>query len=309
MPRLLTAALVAGLVSVSVAACSSGSPSSTGSTNTSKTPTSPGSTDATGKLKKVKKGKGVQNQYATLASGAKISLSSPQPGHAIVAQVEAPNAKTWSKPVTVFQDASRFCHSIKVSAGGGVAAATIACGLTSQETDGTETSFVLATTNGTTWKRADLKGAESKPLVSPTGKFAAWQGPTSFLIWSPTPGTFHTIHATQSTTTPTDAVLFDTGQLLLVKAAPSGKNDCVVTFASATIAAPTLHTVNSTLPQADKPKCALVSLSFKPNSPDLLANLTTQARVDVNGKKVTKTTTFAWQFAKNSAGHWFISQP
>lgn len=304
VPRLLAVALAAGVAFVSLTACSSSSPST--DKTTTKTPGTPGSTADTAKLKKIKKGKGIQNQYATLASGAKISLSAASPGHDVVAQVRAKGDKKWSKPVTVFSDDNRFCHAIRVSSAGGIAAATVTCGLTAQESNGTETSYVLATTDGTTWKRADLKGAETKPLLSPTGKYAAWQGPESFLIWSPTPGTFKSIHVTQSADSPTGAVLFDTGSLLLVKAAPSGKKDCIVTFQTASVTAPTLHTINSTLPQSDKPKCAMVNVSFKPSSPDLLANLTTQSRVVVNGKKVTKTTTFAWEFAKNTDGHWYI---
>jgi hypothetical protein len=295
---------------LSLTSCSSGGSTPSSGDHSSDTPGGSTSTNSTTTLKKVKvkKGKskgasaGVANQIVTLASGAKISLSAPAPGHSVLAQVEQPKATGWSKPATVFKDTNRFCHAIKMVQAGGVAAATVSCSLTSQDAAGTQESYVLATTDGITWKRADLSGADDKPSISATGKFVAFESPSSFVIWSPT-GTFHPVHYTQDDSAPTIGLMQDTGVLLLVKAL-ADKKDCVVSFQTVTSTATTPHTINSTLPQSDHPKCAISNAAFR--GTDIVANLTMTEKVETAGKKSYQTTTFAWEFDRESDGHWVI---
>jgi hypothetical protein len=305
MPRKpLVGSLTLAVALVGLAGCSSGgsdTPEKTPSTHTKSTgsnspgkgqPTKP---DKPTKLQKAGKG-GVKNVIKKTDAGLKISLSAPAPGHKIVEQYKASGDKSWSDPATVYEDDSRFCHSIKVKSTGPITAATVQCSISVQDKDGTQTSFVLVSTDGKTWKRLDYKGVSGKPIPSPSGKFVAWSSPASFLLWNPTAG-FKTIKYAQDPKSPGIGVMQDDGSLLIIKATSQKHHECVISFQSASARAPVVHTVNSTLPKPDHPRCK--AMSAKIQGPRVVANF---QQTDQDKNK----TTFAYAFAKGPDGHWVV---
>ena len=300
MPRKpLAAGLVLAVALLTGTACSSGDNSA-----------APGgkSTDSgtTGKDTKLKRetGKGdIKNVFAKTPSGAKISLYAASPGHEIMEQIHDPAAKSWSEPTSVYKDVTRFCHSIKVRSRNATIAATVTCSISAQDTSGNQSSYVLGSTDGKTWKRMDLPGATGKPGLSPRGNFVSWTSPTSFLLWNPR-ASFTTVKYAQSADTPTVGVMQNNGMLLMIKATPGKKDTCTISFQTASAETPTPKPVSSTLPQAGHPKC--VATSAKMQGTEVIANFTSTATTKVNGKKETKTTTFAYAFTKLASGRWAI---
>lgn len=289
---------------LTVSACSAG-----GSTHdpgtTPKTPGG-GTSTTTGNPTKLVKLTGkddIKNVYAKTSTG-KISLSAKSPGHEIMEQVYDADAKTWSDPTSVFKDTTRFCHSIKIKSKASTIAATVSCSISLQDVDGTQSSYVLGSNDGTTWKRADLSGASGKPALSPTGNYVQWGGPNAFVLWNPANGTFTTVKYTQTAEMPTIGVIRSNGQLVMVKAIPGKKDTCSVSFLSASATAATPHVINTTLPQAGHPHC--VATSGKMQGPELIANFEqTQTIKDDKGQKTTTTTTFAYAFVQ-ADGKWVI---
>ncbi|MGI8702778.1 MAG: sialidase family protein [Nocardioidaceae bacterium] len=302
MPRKpLAASLLLAVVLLAASACSSDS-----STPTPGDGSSPGTTGptGTGKLHK-ESGKGtIKNVFAKTPAGAKLSLYAASPGHEIMQQTYDADTKTWSPPTSVFKDPTRFCHSIRLKGKGPVLAATVACSISAQDVNGTQSSFVLVSTDGKTWKRADLSGASGKPSISPNGKFVSWSSPEKFLLWSST-GSFVPASYTQSSSAPTVGVTQDDGTVLLIKAMETKNKTCTISFQSISAKAPAPKTINSTLPQPDHPRCVI--RSAKMQAADVIANFeTTSTTKDKDGKKVTKTTTFAYAFHKLGDGKWII---
>lgn len=291
-------------VIASASACSSGGSTPAPGDTSSKGPTGTGGTTGTSKLHK-ETGKGaIKNVFAKTPDGAKLSLSAASPGHEIMEQIYNANAKTWSAPTSVFKDDTRYCHAIKLKSGDSVVAATVACSISAQDVSGTQSSFVLVSTDGKTWKRADLTGAAGKPSVSPNGKYVSWTSPTSFLLWNST-ASFTTAKYAQSSAAPTVGVAQDDGTVLLIKATANKNKSCTISFASLSAKAPTSKPINATLPQPNLPKC--VAATAKMQGADVIANFqSTSTTKDSTGKKVTKTTTHAFDFHKLSSGKWII---
>lgn len=290
-------ALVIALLTLSSCSSDNSSPppddKSTGGTKTEPT-----------KLKRVT-GKGdIKNVFAKTESGDKVSLYATSPGHEITEQVYDAEAKTWSTPSSIYEDETRFCHEIKLKATGNLLAATVTCSISAQDTGGSQSSFVLGSTDGTSWKRMDLPGATGKPSISPAGNFVSWASPTSFLLWNPA-SSFTTVKYTQSAETPTVGVMQNNGTLLMIKATPGKKDTCTISFQTASARTPTVRLLNSTLPQAGHPKC--VAISAKMQGPDVvIANFDSTSTTKVGDKKVTKTTTFALAFARLETGKWSV---
>lgn len=295
------------VVLLSASACSSGG--STSTDTTPKTGDKSSSTNGTpskpGKLKKVSAKQGIKNVIVKTAAGAKVSLSSESPGHEVMEQTYDPKAKSWSQPTSVFKDDARFCHAIKMKSSDSLIAATVSCSISAQDKNGSQSSYVLASTDGKTWKRMDFAGVAGKPSLSPNGKFVSWTAPTGFLLWTPT-GTFTTVKYTQDDKAPSIGVTQDDGSILIIKATAQKHGYCVVSFASASAKAPTVKPVNSTLPLADHPKC--VASSAKMQGTRVIANFQQTEITKDNGKKTTKTTTFAYAFGKIASGHWIVKQ-
>jgi hypothetical protein len=291
---------------LTVAACSSGGDSPTaGDGSTDKTSTKgTDSPDAT-KLQKLT-GKGdIKNVIVKTDAGGKISLSAKAPGHELLEQTYDPDVKTWSAPTTVYKDDTRFCHAIKVKHKGSTIAATVLCSISAKDTSGTQSSYVLGSSDGKTWKRTDLSGASGKPIMSSTGNVVAWSSPTSFLLWNAKSSSFKSLKYTQSADSPTIGVMQNNGVLLMIKATAGKKDTCTFSFLSASASAPTARPINSTLPQSGHPKC--VAVSAKLQGTEIIANFnSTSSTKDSNGKKVVKTTTFAMAFDRLSTGKWAI---
>ncbi|MEJ7629256.1 MAG: hypothetical protein WKF54_06645 [Nocardioidaceae bacterium] len=263
-----------------------------------------GTTTAPTKLKRIISKDGIKNVFAKTESGTKISLYAASPGHEIMEQTYDAEAKTWSTPASVFKDDSRFCHEIKLKATNDLVAATVICSISALDTDGTLSSYVLGSTDGTSWKRMDLTGASGKPSISPAGNFVSWESPTRFLLWNPA-SSFTTVKYTQSADTPTVGVMQNNGTLLLIKATPGQKDTCTISFQTASAKAPTVRPLNSTRPQAGHPQC--VAISAKLQGPDVvIANFNSTSTTKVDDKKVTDTTTFALAFARLDTGKWAI---
>lgn len=290
------------LAFLSVTACSSGKDAGTTPKSTSGT-SSTSSTPSSGKLVRVKGKDGAKNVFAKTSSGSKVSLSAVSPGHEVTEQIYDPTAKKWSAPTTVYKDDARFCHSIKLKATGDILAATVVCSISSQDKAGTQSSYVLASTDGKTWKRMDLSGGSGKPSISPGGKYASWTGTTSFLLWSPT-DSFATVKYTQSAASPTLGIMQDNATLLMIKATAEKKQMCTISFLSASAKVTTPKAINSTLPLSGHPKC--VAKSAKMQGADVIANFNSTATTKNNGKKDSKTTTFAYEFEKLPNGSWVI---
>lgn len=301
MPRKpLIASLLLAVVSLSATSCSSGSDSSD--------PTKPSkgtdSTTTSSKLHKESgKGAGIKNVFAKTPTGAKTSLYAASPGHEIMQQTYDAEAKTWSTPTSVFKDDARFCHTIKLKSSGPLLAATVSCSISAQDTTGGQSSFVLVSTDGKTWKRSDLTDAAGKPSISPNGKYVSWTAPTSFLLWDST-ASFTVAKYTQSSDTPTVGVTQDDGTVLLIKGIQNKDKSCTISFATLSAKAPAAKAVNETLPQAGLSKC--VAATAKMQAADVLANFeTTSTTKDSDGKKVTKTVVHAFLFHK-VADKWII---
>lgn len=247
----------------------------------------------------------IKNVILKTGDGAKVSLSAHSPGHEVKAQIYDPVAESWSEPTSVFKDDTRFCHEIKAKARGATIAATVICSISAQDVDGTQSSYVLGSTDGgKIWKRMDLDGASGKPIFSGAGNFVAWSSPTSFLMWNPR-GAFTTVKNTQSAETPTVGVMQSNGVLLMITATPGKKDTCTISFKNATAQAPVPRFVNSTLPQEGHPKCVAVSAKFE--GTDVIANFdSTSTTKDANGEKVTETTTFALAFTRLPTGKWIV---
>jgi hypothetical protein len=306
MPRKpFAGSLVLAAVLVSVAACSSGGGSSDPTTPGNGGTSSQGTTDTPAKTKlKKETGKGgIKNVFTKTSSGSKISLSAASPGHEVMEQIYDADTKTWSEPTSVFKDDTRFCHSIKLKSTGDIIAATVTCSISAQDKNGTQKSYVLASTDGTSWKRMDLIGAEGKPSLSPTGKYVAWTASSGFLLWNPTGG-FTPVKYDQSSATPAIGVMRDDGSLVIIKALPQRHGNCIISFQGASGKAPTVKAINSTLPQPDHAKCVATSAHIQ--GAQIIANFTQTDTTKVNGKKVTKTTTFAYAFGRAADGHWII---
>ena len=279
-PLALSLLLVAALMSV--AACSGGKDAGpTGASNSSSKSTS--GTPSSGKLVRVKDKGGVKNVYAKTASGSKVSLYAASPGHAVMSQLYDKTTKRWSAPTTIFKDDTRFCHSIKLKATGDILAATVVCSISSQDKSGTQSSYVLASTDGKTWKRMDLTGGSGNPSISPGGKYVSWTATTSFLLWNPEWDSFTTVKYTQSTAEPTVGVTQNNGMLVMVKATPQPKKACIVSFQSASAKAPTPKPGNSTLPLQAHPKCVITSAKMQ--GAELIANFNQTDTTKVNGSK------------------------
>lgn len=308
----LATCLVLAVSLLTAVSCSSGGGSDT--------PTSPGkkSTDSTGKSASKApdtklqhlKGKGDIKNVIVKSSSGKVSLSAKAPGHEVMEQIFDPTAKTWSAPTSVFKDDTRFCTSIKAKSKGGNIAATVTCSISAQDTNGTQSSYVLGSTDGKTWKRADLDGAE-KPFFSAAGNVVAWAAPTGFLLWNPkatTPTVFTTVKYPQSADAPAVGALQNNGVLLIIKATQGSKKTCTISFQTASAAAPTPRLLNATAPFPGHPKCMAVSAKFQGTS--IIGNFTmTTTTKDAKGKKVTKTTTFAYEFIRSADGKWMIKAP
>jgi hypothetical protein len=291
---------------LTVAGCSSG-----GSDTPDKTPSSGGKSSSTNgtktkpvKLHKVSSKDGIKNVFAKMSSGTKISLYAEGAGHEVMEQIYDPEAKSWSKPTSVFDDENRFCHSIKMKNSDSLIAATVTCSISAQDKNGTQSSYVLASTDGKSWKRLDLDGVSGKPSLSPNGKFVAWTAPSSFLLWNPA-GTFTTVKYQQSADAPAVAVMQDDGSLLIIKGTGEKHGFCVISFQTASAKAPAVKAINSTVPKPDHPHC--VATSAKVQGTRVVANFQqTETTKDDNGKKVTKRTTFAYALKKDSSGHWIV---
>lgn len=301
MPRKpFAVSLMLAVVLLSAAACGGGSDSPD---QTGKSPNSTDGSTSSGPVKlQHENGKtDLKNVFAKTPTG-KISLYAKSPGHELMEQVYNSAAKTWSAPTSVYKDDTRFCHAIKLKAVDSLYAATLACSISAQDTSGTQVSYVIASTDGKTWKRMDLKGADGKPNVSPGGKYVAWSSDTGFLIYGPT-GKFIPVKYAPDAAAPAVPVMQDTGTLLLIKAAAT-KDNCTVSFLSATATAPTPKAINSTLPQAGHPKC--VATSAKMQGTEVIANFTSTAVTKVNGKKTTTVTPFAYALTKLADGKYVI---
>lgn len=299
-------ALPAAALLLTVTACSSGG-SDEPSKGDSTTPTkgSGTSTAKTTKLVRVKGNGGISNVIVKLPSGAKVSLSAAAPGHDVKEQMYDPDAKTWSEPTSVFKADTRYCHAIKAKSKETTIAATVTCSISAQDTAGTQSSYVLGSTDGKTWKRSDLDGASGKPIMSPTGKYVAWSTPSQFLIWKPG-GEFTHVKYTQDANSPTIGLMQDTGALLMVKATPGKKETCSYVFRQATASAPAWKTVSTTLPQSGHPEC--VAKSAKLQGGNVIANFEQTVKTKVDGKKSEKTSVYAIAFKKLPSGKWVISQ-
>src|SRR6476620_1478968 len=173
MPRKpLATGLLLAVALLTVSACSSGRETPTsGDTSPDKTDktTTKSTAGPSDKLVKLKGKDDIKNVIVKTDGGANISLSAKSPGHEVMQQVYDPDAKTWSAPTSVFKDDTRFCHSIKVKHEGTTIAATVKCSISAKDTAGTQSSYVLASSDGKTWKRMDLPGADGKPILSPLG--------------------------------------------------------------------------------------------------------------------------------------------
>lgn len=304
MPRRPSAvALVIALAFLALAACSSGLPAK--SPGTSGKSSHQNTNGGTSKLKREKGKGGIKNVFAKTSSGDKISLSAAAPGHEVMEQILNTTTKTWSAPTPVFKDDTRFCHHIKLKSKGPVLAATVVCSISAKDVSGAQSSYVLASTDGKTWKRADLPGASGKPSISPSGKYVAWTSPVSFLLWSPTGGAFTTVKYTQSATTPAVGAMQDDGTLLIIKASSRKHGFCVVSFQGASAKSPTPRAIDSTKPQPNHPHCKITSAKTQPT--EVIANFTQTLLTKVNGKKSIKTTTFAYALKKLPRnGNWYI---
>jgi hypothetical protein len=294
---------VLAVVFLGAVACSSGSPS--------KQPGTGGQSNhhntngGTSKLKRVKGNGGIKNVFAKTSSGDKVSLYAAAPGHEVMEQILNTSTKSWSAPISVFKDDTRFCHRIKLKSKGPVLAATVVCSISAKDVNGAQSSYVLASTDGKTWKRADLPGASGKPSVSPSGRYVAWTSPLSFLLWSPTGGAFTTVKYTQSATTPAVGAMQDDGTLLIIKATSEKHGFCVISFQQASAQSPTPRAIDSTDPQPDHPHCMITSAKTQPTG--VIANLTQTMLTTVNGKKSVRTTTFAYSLRKLPRnGNWYI---
>jgi hypothetical protein len=308
MPRkplaLGLALAVAGLVSVS---CSSGGGDETptpgdktgGTSSTSTTTKAPDT-----KLQKLTGKDDIKNVVLKTKDG-KVSLSAKAPGHEVKEQIFDASTKKWSEPTTVFKDDARFCHGIKAKVVGGTIAATVRCSISAQDVNGTQSSYVLASTDGKTWKRSDLVGGGAKAIFSTSGNFVAWPSPKSFLLWSPKTGTFKSVPYPQSDSEPAVGVMQNNGVLLILKANQGKKHTCTVSFLTASAAAPTPKPLNTTSPIEDRPKCMADSAHFQ--GTQLIANFTmTTTTKDDKGKKVEKTDVFAIGFTRTATGSWII---
>jgi hypothetical protein len=308
-PKPLATCFLLAVTLLATTACSSGGDSpSPGDNSSSKTSTKGTGGPTTTKLQKLT-GKGdIKNVIVKTESGGKISLSAKAPGHEIMEQTYDSKAKTWSAPTSVFKDDTRYCHAMKVKHRGSTIAATVICSISAKDTSGTQSSYVLATTDGKTWKRMDLAGARGKPILSPSGNVVAWSSPTSFLLWNAMAKNFKSVKYTQSADSPTVGVMQNNGVLVMLKATAGKKDTCTISFLSASASAPTPRPINSTLPQSGHPKC--VATSAKLQGAEIIANFnSTSTTKDANGKKVRKTTTFALGFAKLPSGKWLIKTP
>ena len=305
MPRKpLLASLVAVLFALSATSCSSDSDSPDPGSDSSKGTDGTSSTPAAGKLHKETGKGGIKNVYAKTSSGAKITLYAEAPGHEIMQQTHDEDADTWSAPVSVFKDDTRFCHALKLKAKTEILAATVTCSISARDVNGTQSSYVLASTDAKTWKQANLDGASGKPSISPNGKFVSWRSPAAFLLWNPD-GAFVTAKYAQSEATPTLGITQDDGSVLLMKAMETKNKTCTISFSSVSAKAPAPKALNSTLPQADRPHC--VATTAKMQGPDLIGTFeTTSTEKDKDGKKVQKTDTFAIAFHKLASGNWII---
>jgi len=296
---------------LTVTACSSGGDSPTAD-NTSPDKTDKTSTQSTegpnGKLVKLKGKDDLKNAVIKTDGGGKVSLSAKSPGHELMLQVYNPDTESWGAPTSVFKDDTRFCHSIKVKHERTTIAATVQCSISGKDKEGTQSSYVLASSDGKTWKRMDLPGADGKPILSPLGNVVAWSSPTSFLLWNAKAGTFKAVKYTQDPDSPTVAVLQNNGVLVMVKAAQGGdkkSKGCVFSFLTASATAPIAKPVNSTLPQQGHPQCTATSAKLQ--GAEIIGNFESTTReADSSGKKVTKTTPFAVAFAKLPTGRWIV---
>lgn len=303
MPRKSLATGLALAVALVTASCSSGggddptAPDKSGEKTTSTT--KPSET----KLVKLSGKDDIKNVYVKTDTG-KISLSAKAPGHEVMEQIYDSTAKTWSAPTSVYRDDTRFCHSIKAKKTGGTIAASVRCSISAQDTNGTQSSYVLGSTDGKTWKRSDLSGGGEKAVFSTTGNFVAWPSPKSFLLWNPKVGTFKSVPYAQDESEPGIGVVQNNGVLLILKAVEGKKHACSISFQTASASAPTPKALNTTAPIADRPKCMAASAHFQ--GAELIANFTMTTTTKTDKGKVEKTEVFSIAFTRTAAGSWII---
>jgi hypothetical protein len=310
MPRKpLAIGLVLAVASLVTVSCSQGGSESptpgnqTGDKSTSTSTTTKAKAPDT-KLKKLTGKDDIKNVIVKTATG-KVSLAAKSPGHEVIEQIYDSTAKTWSEPTTVFKDDTRFCHAIKAKSVNGTIAATVRCSISAQDVNGTQSSYVLGSTDGKTWKRSDLVGGGEKAIFSSSGNFVAWPSPKSFLLWNPKLGTFKSVPYAQSESEPAVGVIQNNGVLLILKAVQGKKHSCTISFQTASAAAPTPKALNTTAPLEDRPKCMASSAHFQ--GTELIANFTmTTTTKDDKGKKVEKTDVFSVAFTRAASGSWII---
>jgi hypothetical protein len=301
-PRALGVVLAVSFLAVAACGGSANTPSKTPGSSGGK---SSGSTTSPKKTKLDKvSGKGaIKNVFTKTSSGDKISLFAKSPGHEVMEQTYDSNTKSWSAPTSIFKDDTRFCHAIKLKSKDSLIAATVSCSISAQDKTGTQSSYVLASTDGKTWKRVDLTGASGKPDVSPGGKYVAWTSPTGFLLWSPATQ-FKTVKYTQSQSAPAIGVMQDDGSLTIIKATPQKHGFCVISFQSASVKAPAVKAGNSTRPIPNHPQC--MASSAKLQGTEIVGNFQQTVTTKVNDKKQKKTSIFSDAFRKLPNGSWIV---
>ncbi len=303
----LGAALIACALTTS--ACSSGSPQGP---KTTKKPTATPTFNY--KLKQETGQADVKNVVLKVGGGDKLSLSSPAPGHDIIAQHYSAKAAAaqkkqgkkgkklgWSKPTTVYSSNTSYCSKIDAAAYGGTVAAVVTCSTSKTERTASTASVLLVSGDLTTWKNDPLPGARGIPTVSPSGKYASFNSPTGFVIWSSAAG-FAELKVTQTPAHPAVGAIMDDGKLILVRS--KYPKSCVVWLLTATPSAPTPHGVFTSKAIQGQPNCT--PLDAKMTKSDLKIDLES---VTTTGKKKhlkTKKKKFTAYFKQGAAGGWSI---
>lgn len=304
----LGAVLLASALATS--ACSSGSSHAPKSTKTTTQPTP----TFHYKLKQENGQADVGNVVLKVGGGDKVSLSSPAPGHEIIAQhysAKAAQAEKkqgkkgkklgWSKPTTIYSSDSSYCSKIDAAAYGGTVAATVTCSTSKTQRTASTASVLLVSDDLTNWKNDPLPGAEGVPTVSPSGKYASFNSPTGFVIWSSTTG-FSELKVTQPPGHPAVGAIMDDGKLILVRS--KYPKSCVIWLLTATPSAPTPHGVFTSKPIPGQPNCTPLDAKMTKN--DLKIDLES---VTTTGKKKhlkTKKKDFTAYFKQGPAGGWSI---
>lgn len=291
-------------------ACSSGSPTAPKTTGkkTTATPT------FNYKLKQESGQADVKNVVLKVGGGDKVSLSSPAPGHDIIAQHYSAKAAAaqkkkgkkgkklgWSKPTTVYSSNSSYCSKIDAATYGGTVAAVVTCSTSKTERTASTASVLLVTDDLSTWKNNPLPGAHGVPTVSPSGKYASFNSPAGFEIWGSTTG-FSELKVAQTPAHPAVGAIMDDGKLILVRS--KYPKSCVVWLLTATPSAPTPHGVFTSKAIPGQPNCT--PLDAKMTKTDLKVDMQS---VTTTGKKKhlkTKKKKFTAYFKQGTSGGWSI---